>query len=86
MEAPLAGLVADPLRGPLRLLWRVRGGPATPFTNRNLCRGGAAAAFPHVPGAESPKVDGSGVRSDVELSMVNGVEVGRRGRHPGPGR
>ena len=51
-----------------------------------LCAGGAAAAYRHVPVAESPKVDGSGVRSDVELSMVNGVEVARRVRHPGPGR
>ena len=51
-----------------------------------LCAGGAPAAFRMDPGAESPKVDGSGVRSDVELAMVNGVKVGRRGRHPGPGR
>ena len=79
MEAPLAGLVADPLRGPLARPWRTVGGQIS-------SRFYWAAAFRMDPGAESPKVDGSGVRSDVELSMVNGVEVAHRIRHPGPGR
>ena len=79
MEAPLAGLVVDPLRGPLAHLGQT-GHPHLPTAIYAL------AAVRHVPGAESPKVDGSGVRSDVELSMVNGVEVAHRVRHLGPGR
>ena len=83
MEAPLAGLVVDALRAPLAHPRRT-GHPHLPTVI--LWGGGVPAAFRMDPGAESPKVDGSGVRSDVELTMVNWVKVGRRGRHPGPGR